>query len=222
MNQYLRQLAKAFEAASNPELAIRQQAYMRNQFAFHGITSPQRKEIQKPFLHKQNLPASSALHDVVESLWQKEEREYQYFAQELTNRYERQQKQDDIGLYEFMITNKSWWDTVDFIAANLVGRYFRHFPEARAQITKKWMASDNIWLQRTTLLFQLKYKDGIDSDFLADTIRLLLGSKEFFINKAIGWILREYSKTHPVWVEDFANQTPLHPLSRREALRLIK
>ena len=120
-----------------------------------------------------------------------------------------------------MITHKSWWDTVDFIAANLVGPYFKSFPGQREKITGKWLSSNNMWLQRSVLLFQLKYKDSLDTDFLADTIHSLTGSEEFFINKAIGWILREYSKTNPQWVRQFVQATSLHPLSKREGLRLI-
>jgi len=86
---------------------------------------------------------------------------------------------------------------------------------------KKWLLSNNIWLQRSALLFQLKYKENIDTVLLSATINSLLGSKEFFINKAIGWILREYSKTNAIWVMEFANKTALSSLSKKEALRLI-
>jgi 3-methyladenine DNA glycosylase AlkD len=121
-----------------------------------------------------------------------------------------------------MILQKSWWDTVDFIAVNLVGAYFKVFPHKRNVITQKWMASNNIWLQRSCLLFQLKYKELLDTEFLANTISSLLGSQEFFINKAIGWVLREYSKTNQEWVIHFVSNTPLNSLSEREALRKIQ
>ena len=95
-------------------------------------------------------------------------------------------------------------------------------PETRDLTVKKWLASEDIWLQRTSLLFQLKYKQDLDEDFLAYVINALLGSKEFFINKAIGWILREHSKREPSWVRAFVDKTDLHPLSNREALKLLK
>ncbi|MFT6151359.1 MAG: 3-methyladenine DNA glycosylase AlkD [Flavobacteriales bacterium] len=120
-----------------------------------------------------------------------------------------------------MITNKSWWDTVDLITTNLVGNYFKLFPEQIIPITKIWMESDNIWLQRTCLIFQLKYKEEIDTDLLTDYILQLKDTKEFFINKAIGWILREYTRTNPEWVIDFVNKHELSNLSKREALKLI-
>ena len=127
----------------------------------------------------------------------------------------------DIELFELMITNKSWWDTVDLIATNLVGAYFKLFPEQIIPVTKKWMNSDNMWLQRTCLIFQLKYKEEIDTDLLTDYILQLKDTKEFFINKAIGWILREYTRKNPEWVIDFVNKYELSNLSKREALKLI-
>jgi len=120
-----------------------------------------------------------------------------------------------------MITHKSWWDTVDLIATKLVGEYFRIFPDQRGRYVEKWIASNNIWLQRTSIIFQLNYKEELDKEFLAYVINSLTGSKEFFINKAIGWILRQYGRTNPGWVIDFANKTRLNSLSRREALRNI-
>ena len=83
------------------------------------------------------------------------------------------------------------------------------------------MKSDNIWLQRTFLIFQLKYKEEININLLTDYILQLKDTKEFFINKAIGWILREYTRTNPEWVIDFVNKHELSNLSKREALKLI-
>ena len=107
-----------------------------------------------------------------------------------------------------MILNKSWWDTVDYIASNLVGVHFQKYPDLMYPVTEKWMNSGNIWLQRTSLLFQLKYKKKTDVMLMTNYIQQLQGSKEFFINKAIGWILREYSKTDGDWVRDYV-ETPI-------------
>ncbi len=206
---------------ANPNIALEQKAYMRNQFEYYGIKSAERREIQKPFLIKEFLPKKDELGKTVIFLWEKPQRDYQYFAQELAFKYVKQFEKKDIALFEYMVTHKSWWDTVDFIAAKLMGEYFKKFPEQRAIYVKKWIDSNNIWLQRCALLFQLKYKENLDTDLLSSIINSLLGSKEFFINKAIGWILREFSKTNPIWVKEFAGKTVLSNLSRREALRLI-
>jgi len=102
-----------------------------------------------------------------------------------------------------MIKQKSWWDTVGFIAVKLMGPYFSKFPKQIPVYVNKWLATENIWLQRAALLFQLKYKEGLDMELLSDTSNCFLGSKDLFVNKAIGWALREYSRTNPTWVVEF-------------------
>ena len=164
---------------------------------------------------KENVPV------IVRTLWLRPERELHYFAQELVKKYNKNFVKQDIELFEFMIVNNSWWDTIDFIAVNLLGVYFQKFPEQIAYYTEKWLQSKNIWLQRSVILFQLKYKESLNTELLSYIIISLLGSKEFFINKAIGWILREYAKTNPAWVSEFVEKTDLSKLSRREAIRLL-
>ena len=221
MNDFLQTLEIEFEANSNPQIAEGQKAYMRNQFEFYGITSPKRREIQRPFLVKSFLPSKEKLHELVKTLWQKPQREYQFFAQELVFKYTKQFSISDISILEYMVTHKSWWDTVDYIAVKLIGPYFERYPEQLDTHLEKWLASDNIWLQRCCLLYQLKRKEEIDTLRLGQIIQRLLGSKEFFINKAIGWVLREYSRTNPEWVKEFVAVNDLANISRREALRLM-
>ncbi|MGB5700180.1 DNA alkylation repair protein [Muriicola sp.] len=221
MRLFIKTLQYRFKEMANTSVAAGQKAYMRNQFDYYGVKTPGRRQIQKELFKKELLPPKHELSELVRTLWELPEREHQYIAQELAKKYLRQIEEDDIVLYEHMILHKSWWDTVDFIAATLVGAYFKSFPHTRDGITQKWLASNNIWLQRSCLLFQLKYKETLDTVFLAKTISSLLGSEEFFINKAIGWVLREYSKTKPEWVLQFVADTSLNSLSKREALRLI-
>jgi 3-methyladenine DNA glycosylase AlkD len=123
-----------------------------------------------------------------------------------------------IKLYEYIIAAKSWWDTVDFIAANLVGTYFIAHPQMITSTTTRWMESENIWLQRSCLLFQLRYKAQIDTELLHSFILQLSSSKEYFIRKAIGWALREYSKTNPEFVVNYVNNNNISALSKKEAL----
>jgi len=221
MNEFIQTLELELKRNSNTKIAAAQKAYMRNQFEFCGIKTPLRREIQKPFLAKSFLPPKTDLEEIVKTLWKKPQREYQFIAQELVFKYTRQFDENDIALLEFMVTNKSWWDTVDYIAVKLIGAYFIRFPEQLENYIDKWLASGNIWLQRCCLLYQLKSKDKMDIQRLQYIIQKLLGSKEFFINKAIGWVLREYSRTNPKWVRDFTKNNDLANLSCREALRLM-
>jgi 3-methyladenine DNA glycosylase AlkD len=218
---FVTQLEADFRQQADKNIAVKQEAYLKNQFELYGLPTPLRKETQKPFLLKENLPSKKDLTNIITELWNKPQREFQYFAIDLSRKYIKKIEFKDIDLFEMMITNKSWWDTVDLIATNLIGNYFKLFPEQIIPITTKWMKSGNMWLQRTCLIFQLKYKEEIDTDLLIDYILRLKDSKEFFINKAIGWILREYSRTNQEWVIDFVKKYELSNLSKREALKLI-
>ncbi len=222
MTDFINKLRSEFEKNANAGIAAGQKAYMKNQFEFYGIKTPLRRKNQKFFLTKENLPPKSDLDKMVTALWSKPQREYQYFAQELAHKYLKQFEKKDITLLEFMVTHKSWWDTVDFISSKSMGEYFKIYPDQRSKYVEKWIASENMWLQRSSVLFQLNYKAQVDTGLLTSTINSLLGSKEFFINKAIGWMLRNYSKTNPGWVVDFVSKTKLEKLSRKEALRLIQ
>jgi len=217
---YVEQIERAFLQAADQDIAIGQKAYMRNQFEFYGIKSPVRKELQRPFLLKADLPRHSDSRMIASLAWERPQREWQYFAGELLAKY-RQTNAEDLKLYEQLILKKSWWDTVDHIAPNLIGRHLRSRKELQKPLVDKWLASGNIWLQRTAILFQLKYKDDIDMELLDHIIMRLLGSKEFFINKAIGWMLREISKREPDLVIKYVKDTPLSNLSKREALKRI-
>ena len=173
------------------------------------------------YKRKSNRPEYEKITQIIKKLWAKPEREYQYFATELVERYEKKFQEDIIDLFEYMITHKSWWDTVDRISKNLVGSYFIKFPNKRDQYLKLWLDSNNIWLQRTCILFQLAYKENTDYKLLFDIITELKGIDEFFIQKAIGWALREYSKVDVERVKDFIENHELSPLSKREGLKYI-
>lgn len=221
MEQYIKHIENEYILNSNPVNAVGQKAYMKNQFEYYGISTPVRRAISKPFLQKEFLPEKKDLDSIVKILWQKPQREFQYFSQELVEKFKNNMSILDIKLFEFMILNKSWWDTIDFIAPKLVGEYFKKYPKERDKKIEKWIESGNIWLQRSSILFQLKYKNDLDFDFLSYVINSLLGSKEFFINKAIGWILRDHSRISPNLVIDFVENTKLSSLSKKEALRLL-
>lgn len=222
MSDFINALSLEFEANANQQIAAMQKAYLRDQFLFYGIKTPIRRAIQKPFLVKTYLPPKENLENLIRILWKRPQREYHYFAQELAQKYTKQLEKKDILLFEFMVVTNSWWDTVDLISTKLIGVYFNKFPLQRDLYVAKWLASDNIWLRRSCIIFQLSNKEKTDKELLSNVIHSNLGSKEFFIKKAIGWALRDYSKTNPKWVERFVANTPLEPLSKREALRLLQ
>ncbi len=223
MSNYVKNIESIFSKNANSEYALNMKKYMKNKSEFFGINSPLRRELCKESLRKENLPPIDIIRDIVNEFWKKPEREFQYFAMELLSKYSKQLEIDDYQLFEFMLTTKSWWDTVDYIASNLVGTHFKLFPELKKSISVEWMNSNNMWLQRTAILFQLKYKGDTDTELLFAFIKQLSSSSKFFIRKAIGWALREYSKTNPKSVKEFVqnNEQQLSGLSKREALKII-
>jgi 3-methyladenine DNA glycosylase AlkD len=219
---YLSPLITSFRGHKDPEAAPWMAAYMKNKFIFLGIKTPLRRELFRDFIKKNGLPQQSDLHTVISALWDLPEREFQYAAVSLFDKFRKKYQEEDILLAEKMIIEKSWWDTVDGIAAWIAGDYFRKFPEKIRPLTRQWMDSENIWLQRSALLFQLRYKKDTDAALLFSYIQELTSSKEFFIRKAIGWTLREYSKTNPGRVQQFVDITPMAALSKKEALKVIE
>ena len=218
---YANALKALFQEKANPLHAPAMERYMLNQFRFFGIPSPERKLLTREFKQQCGLPDPLQFNETVRLIWEMEERELQYVIMEIISSKQCLRNPERIHLFGEMIVNRSWWDTVDYIASNLVGPWMSLYPERTAELTESWLNSGNLWLQRTVLLFQLKYRDRTDEQLLFRAIRQLAGSREFFIRKAIGWALREYSKTRPERVTGFVEANPLSPLSRREALKVI-
>ena len=212
-----------FEARRNPSEAQKMKQYMRDKFEYLGIKSPVRAQLKAELLLDKQLNSLNPeeLLPLLYELWKEECREYQYLAMELLDRKIKYAKPGIVEHLEFLIVTKPWWDTVDFISSHLVGTLFRNHKELIEELVQKWMKSENIWLQRSVLLYQLKYKKTLDEKILFDAILQLNTSKEFFIQKAIGWALREYGKTNPNAVVAFVDRTSLAQLSKREALRRI-
>lgn len=215
------QLELALSQAANPEIAGPMSAYMRHQFVFYGIKTPLRNSICKPLV-KAYLPASEpALAEQLLHMWNRKEREWKYTAIQVAEASRKLWGYSIIDVFERMLCTESWWDTVDGIASVLVSPWFLKFPEKRYEVLSRWEASNTMWLIRVCIIHQLKYGAGTDTVYLSGIIGRHAGSDEFFIQKAIGWALRQYAKTNPEWVLEFVKEQTLKPLSLREALKNI-
>jgi 3-methyladenine DNA glycosylase AlkD len=231
LHPYVEGLVLLLKEHNNITNAHDMEKYMRNRFKFFGITSEPRRALLREYMKKEGLPAEDQLSEIITQFWNLPYRELHYCTVELLvktlTKYSKKPVRNlpavfqDPGFIEFLIVHNSWWDTVDAIAVQLAGLWLKMHPGQIKQVTGKWIRSDNMWLQRSALLFQLKYKKETDTDLLFSYIKKHASSKEFFIEKAIGWALREYSKTDPAKVQDFVKHTQLRPLSVREASRII-
>lgn len=217
MNTFITGLRSLFIAHANPERAAGQGAYMRHQFVFIGLPTPLRKELQKESFKKDQPTSYNKLIQMMAELWAQEERDFHYAALDLAFIHK---KLWTPALLPFLIERaqeQSWWDTIDYIAPRLVGPLVQKFSLLTADV-QSLLTHHNFWVRRIALLYQLKYKTGTDQNFLFDACRFCMSEKEFFIRKAIGWALREYSKTDPIAVRAFIekHRTQLSPLSIRE------
>ncbi len=206
---------------ADPVVAEGAAAYMRHLSTFIGVSAPLRRVTMKEYLKLSGLPSRAEMPLFVKLCWDRPYREMQYFGMEVAQKVMKKAAKGDIEIIEFMVVNKSWWDTVDFIAAHLARTYFRRFGDEIRPRTRRWIDSGNIWLQRSALLFQLHWKEQTDMALLFEYVEELIVVKEFFIEKAIGWALRQLSRTYPAEVSRFVETHTLRPLSRREALRLL-
>jgi len=222
MHPYVASLKTLFEQNADPVQAAPMKKYMRDQFEYLGIKTPKNVALQKEFYPQYGLPELSELDQILRDLWALPQREFQYVAVGLLGKFDNQLPPEFIDTIEYLINTKSWWDTVDSLAGGVVGTHFKRYPAVRKKYLARWRKSDIFWLRRTTILFQLNYKKETDFELLCDIIRENLNSKEFFINKAIGWSLRQYARIDPKAVKKFVKSTPLHPLSRREAMKHLE
>ena len=193
-------------------------AYMKGKFEYAGITSPERKRLLKQVFQGYQWERNELL-DFVRKCWDCEIRELQYVAMDILRKSQKLLTIEDLDFVEQLLIQKSWWDTIDGLAVNTVGYILKGDMEVRSAWVVKWANSDNIWLRRTAILHQLKYKDLIDIPLMEMSLDKANGTKEFFLNKAIGWMLREFARLNPDYVRDYVETHSLSNLSRREALK---
>ncbi|QBN17712.1 DNA alkylation repair protein [Flavobacterium nackdongense] len=216
------QLESAFKEKANPENAFAMAKYMRNHFTFFGIKTEQRRQIFKDIWMVYKNEIADNPRTIALELYTKKERELHYCAIEiLVKQLKGNYKKEDIHLIEKLILINSWWDSVDTIAKYILGQYLVEFPSETVRVIKRFSDSENIWLNRSAILFQLSYKLKTNFDGLQSECEKHKNSREFFIQKAIGWALREYGKSNPKAVQEYVTNTNLKPLSTKEALRNI-
>lgn len=219
-------IVEKFRASGNKEIAAAQAAYMRNQFEYIGLKTPVRRALSKDFLKEKSMEAVVDW-TFVWQMWNLSEREFQYLACDYLLKMKRFLKKADLQQIRELALVKSWWDTVD-VLDELVGTIFLADENEVKTIILAWAKSENFWIRRLAIDCQLGFKEKTDTDLLARNIsENLSGSdfeNEFFINKSIGWALRDFSKSNPDWVQNFIseNETKMSKLSLREASKYLK
>ena len=216
---WYKDLFNELEKIYNEEQSIKMSKYMQDKFKFLGIPKPKLNEFIKPYLKEsKKYPID---WDFIRLCWNKDYREAQYIAIEYINKNIKNIDVNNFLDIKYLIVNKSWWETVDSLDV-VIGNIVLQNKELENTMIE-WSLSDNIWLRRVAIDFEQEYKEKTNTVLLEKIIVNNLGTNEFFINKAIGWSLRDYSKTNPEWVQEFINKykDSLDKLSIKEASKYL-
>ena len=225
-------IIEEFRQHKNEENAEKQAAYLRHQFEFIGLKTPERRLLAKDFLKEKKVDKKIDWEFIFE-LWDLPEREFQYLALDYLHQMKKWLIFDDMEKIKKLTVSKSWWDTVDALD-ELVGHLLltgrkqatENDSTAYEQVktlVKEWAQAENFWLRRIAIDCQLSFKNQTDLELLSYNVeKNLLGSSfadEFFITKAIGWALRDLAKTNSAWVIKFIeeHENKMAKLSIREA-----
>nr|WP_307999399.1 DNA alkylation repair protein [uncultured Merdimonas sp.] len=219
MDQYTK-IKVEFEKNQNPENAVKMAKYMKNLFPFYGIPTPQRKKLYRDFL-KEEKKKGEVDWGFLDQCYADEHREFQYLVFDYLAVMQKSLTYGDIPKIWKYIKEKQWWDSIDCLD-RIVGEI--GLSDSRVdELMLQWSLDEDLWVRRLAIDHQLLRKEKTNRELLGQIIVNNLGSKEFFINKAIGWSLRDYSKTDPEWVKDFIDQYKdrMDKLSIREGSKYL-
>lgn len=209
-------------AAADPTRAPAMRAYMRDRFDFLGVAAPARRKAAGPWIKSHDAAGPDGWLELADALWRQPEREFQYVAVDLLARHAAELPAAALPRLLALVTAKSWWDTVDGLAAWIIGELVHARRELQIDMDRLSCDGD-FWLRRVAILHQLYWKRDTDAGRLFRYCAANAADPEFFIRKAIGWALREYAYTDAEAVRGFvASAIALSPLSRREALKRIQ
>lgn len=194
--------------------------YMKNQFQFVGTKSPERKAQSRALIKQSKQLPISELLQLVTQLYQRTEREYQYVAIDVSVANVRRLNLQTLQSFTKFVPQKTWWDSVDSWR-KLFGDYVRYHPDEKKIVFNWFFKNENFWMRRISILLQLLEKNSVDQQLLTQAIEYDITTNEFFIQKAIGWALRDYSKTNPQWVTDFISTHQLTKLAKTEGSKYI-
>lgn len=210
----------AFEKLRNTERAKKMSAYMRDQFEYYGIPTPERRASYKNILRNEKK-INKIDWELLDKCWEDNYREFQYFVMDYLSAMQNILRYEDIMRIERYLNTKQWWDTIDGLDM-IVGKIGLKDPRVD-DLMLQWSKDENFWIRRIAIDHQLCRKENTNTELLEKILVNNLGSDEFFINKAIGWSLRDYSKTNPGWVSNFIKNYRhiMSPLSIREASKYL-
>ncbi len=218
-NMKVEDIFQGLKEVANPEDAIHMKAYMKDQFEFLGVKTPVRRKLSKVFFKKNSSLAID--WKFIHQAWENPYREMQYVVLDYLQLKQKALTPSDLPKIKKLAQTKPWWDTIDFLCRS-VGYISLHYPETK-KIVLDWSRDKDFWLRRIAIEHQLLQKEETDVQLLEQILINNLNQTEFFINKAIGWALRDYSKTNPDWVLEFIEKykDKLSKLSIKEGSKYL-
>lgn len=213
--------ADALSAAADPDKALGMQAYMKTDMPFYGVQKPGRGPILRRLVDVYPPTDRDEYQALVLGLWNLPHREEKYLALGVAQAHRGFVEPAALPLYRKLIVEGAWWDLVDEVATHLIRDLVVGYPEGTWPVVDRWIDHEDMWLRRTAIICQVGAKDRTDSRRLFDFCVRRSPDNEFFIRKAIGWALRDYARTDPVAVAEFAqgHREELSSLSFREATK---
>ena len=224
MHPLIKAYREEFKKNSCKDYAVGAQKYMKSEMPYYGVSSPKKKKIDSKLKKEYKLESFDEWFSVVSGLWDGAKfREERYAAMTILRQYGEYHTLRIVPLVEHMIVTGAWWDFVDEISPRVVGDLLKKYPKEMEKTLRSWNESKHMWLRRASILAQLKFKEETNTKLLSEFIKRTMHEKEFFIRKAIGWALREYSKTNKKWVGEFIdkNRAGLSNLSVREGSKYV-
>ena len=213
----MKDIREVFREHQNEEQAAKMARYMRDQFPFYGLPSPLRKELEKPYIKEAKGYFS---WEKMDAIYADEHRECQYFVIDVLKSMKKKLTYEEIEHIKALILDRSWGDVNDELA-KVIGTIGLK-DERVSHLMLEWSCNENLWLRRVSILHQLSFKEKTNTNLLESILCANVGSKEFFINKALGWALRDYSKTDPQFVREILKRYELAPLTVKEASKYLR
>lgn len=211
-------------AQADAERAEQMANYMKTSMPFYGVPAPKCKEVLRQLRKAYPVDGPQSLEAQIDALWALPHREEKYIAISLAKASKKHIDWSLLPCFEAMIREGQWWDFVDPLATHMIGHLIELEPERGLALMDEWIMDEDMWIRRTVLISQLRRKTQTDAERLFSYCALRMDEKAFFIRKAIGWALREYSKVAPEAVFAFLQEHAHHlsGLSYREGAKHLK
>ena len=218
--QVLRDVQGRLPALGDKKVAFGAQAYMKDIAPFLGVKTTERRKLFKEIFKELPTPTSKELGETARALWKLREREYHYAACDLIDFFVESADKNFLKDHiEYLVTQKSWWDTVDTLGSVAISPLTIKYPSI--SLMRSWNKSSNMWLNRAAIQHQRGRKSETDIPLLLEILDYHSDQSEFFIAKAIGWALRDLSRVNNSEVKKFLKAHPeLNRVAVREAQKL--